>query len=239
MTTIADSAAFTCRVSSSTASSPPVVRPACSHCESGPASSPILVTDHAEPGEEPDQRLGLTRHLGLPDDPPGPIHHAHAALFQRHVDPGIMLHGCPSMMPGADPFGPRTHHHSEGQPPSRSLQRRPITASIQDRDGLALACTGIRRRFPWLKHLFADAAYQSDIATCTAARERLRLEIVRRLRNAEGFHLVPRRWVIERTFAWLGRNRRLAKDFERLIATSTAMAVVAIIQLLMRRLARH
>ena len=144
------------------------------------------------------------------------------------------------MMPGADPFGPRTHHHSEGQPPSRSLQLRPITASsIQDRDGLALICTGIRRRFPWLEHLFADAGYQSDLALHAAARERLRREIVRRPRNAEGFHLLPRRWVIERTFAWLGRNRRLAKDFERLIATSTAMAVLAIIQLLMRRLARH
>ena len=52
-----------------------------------------------------------------------------------------------------------------------------------------------------------------------------------------GFHLLPRRWVIERTFAWLGRNRRLAKDFERLIDTTTAMAVLAIIQLLIRRLA--
>jgi hypothetical protein len=50
---------------------------------------------------------------------PGPVHHAHAALFQRHVDPGIMLHGCPSRMLGADPFGPRSHHHPEGQPPTR------------------------------------------------------------------------------------------------------------------------
>ena len=91
--------------------------------------------------------------------------------------------------------------------------------------------------FPWLRHLFADAGYQGDVAWCAAARERLQLEIVKRPRDAEGFHLLPRRWVIERTFAWLGRNRRLAKDFERLIDTTTAMTVVAIIQLLMRRLA--
>jgi transposase len=110
-------------------------------------------------------------------------------------------------------------------------------ANVQDRDGLALVCAHIRRRFPWLRHLFADAGYQGDIAMCAAARERLQLEIVKRPRDAAGFHLLPRRWVIERTFAWLGRNRRLAKDFERLIDTSTAMAVVAIIQLLMRRLA--
>ena len=70
-------------------------------------------------------------------------------------------------------------------------------------------------------------ATRATIACCAAAGERLRLEIVKRPRDAEGFHLLPRRWVIERTFAWLGRNRRLAKDFERLIDTSTAMAVVA------------
>ena len=107
-------------------------------------------------------------------------------------------------------------------------------ASIQDRDGLGLVCARIRRRFPWLQHLFADAGYQGEVAVGVAARERLRLEIVKRPRDAEGFHLLPRRWVIERTFAWLGRNRRLAKDFERLIDTTTAMAVLAIIQLLMR-----
>jgi putative transposase len=110
-------------------------------------------------------------------------------------------------------------------------------ANLQDRDGLGLVCARIRRRFPWLQHLFADAGYQGEIAWCAAARERLRLEIVRRPRNAAGFHLLPRRWVIERTFAWLGRNRRLAKDFERLIDTTTAMAVLAIIQMLIRRLA--
>jgi transposase len=57
--------------------------------------------------------------------------------------------------------------------------------------------------------------------------------------SGQGFHLLPRRWVIERTFAWLGRNRRLAKDVETLIETSTAMAAVAIMQLLVRRLARY
>lgn len=109
-------------------------------------------------------------------------------------------------------------------------------ANVQDRDGLGLVCASIRRRFPWLQQLFADAGYQGAIAMCTAAGERLRLEIVKRARDAEGFHLLPRRWVIERTFAWLGRNRRLAKDFERLIETSTAMVVIATIQLLIRRL---
>src|ERR671913_1687939 len=74
----------------------------------------------AELAEEADQRLRLARYLGLANDPAAAVDHAHAAQFQRHVDPGIMLHGCPSMMPGADPFGPRTRHHFEGQPPRQS-----------------------------------------------------------------------------------------------------------------------
>ena len=112
-------------------------------------------------------------------------------------------------------------------------------ADIQDRDGLGLVCTRIRRRFPWLRLLFADAGYQGEVAACAVAGQGLRLEIVKRPVGTEGFHLLPRRWVIERTFAWLGRNRRLAKDFERLIETSTAMAMLAIIQLLVRRLTSH
>jgi transposase len=110
-------------------------------------------------------------------------------------------------------------------------------ANLQDREGLALVCARLRRRFPWLAHLFADGGYQGAVAASAAARERLQLEIVKRPADLCGFEVLPRRWVIERSFAWLGRNRRLAKDFERLIEVSTAMAVVAIIQLLIRRLA--
>lgn len=110
-------------------------------------------------------------------------------------------------------------------------------ANIQDRDGLALVVSKIRRRFPWLGHLFADGGYRGANAACAAAQERLRLEIVKRPPDLCGFAVLPRRWVIERTFAWLGRNRRLAKDVERRPEASTAMAVVAIIQLLIRRLA--
>jgi putative transposase len=95
----------------------------------------------------------------------------------------------------------------------------------------------LRRRFPWLAHLFADGGYQGASAACAAAQERLTLEIVKRPPAAQGFEVLPRRWVIERSFAWLSRNRRLARDFERRIEASTAMVVLAIIQLLIRRLA--
>jgi transposase len=109
-------------------------------------------------------------------------------------------------------------------------------ADLQDRDGLRLVCHRIKPWFPWLACLFADAGYQGDIAAGIAAQAGLRLAIVKRVR-ATGFVLLPKRWVIERSFAWLCRNRRLAKDFERLIEASTAMVVLAIIQLLIRRLA--
>lgn len=110
-------------------------------------------------------------------------------------------------------------------------------ADVQDRDGLALLVRRIRRRLPWLGHLFADGGYRGVAATAAAAHERLRLEVVNRPAGRRGFEVLPRRWVIERSFAWLGRNRRLAKDFERRTEASTAMVVLAIIQLLIRRLA--
>jgi transposase len=112
------------------------------------------------------------------------------------------------------------------------------TANIQDRDGLALVCRRLRRRFPWLRLIFADGGYQGETAAHAAARERLRLQIVKREPGSRGFAVLPRRWVVERTFAWLGRNRRLAKDFEATLASAATMVHLASIQLLTRRLAR-
>src|SRR3712207_1467373 len=84
-----------------------------------------------EPDQESDQRFRLAGHLCLADDPTRGVHHAHAAVFQRHVDPSIMVHGCASMMLGADPLGPRsTPSLSEGQPPRQATaDGRLITAS--------------------------------------------------------------------------------------------------------------
>ena len=112
------------------------------------------------------------------------------------------------------------------------------TADIQDRDGLALVCRRLRRRLPWLRLIFADGGYQGETAACAAAREGLRLTIVTREPGTRGFAVLPRRWVVERTFAWLGRNRRLAKDFETTVTSAVTMAYLASVQLLVRRLAR-
>ncbi len=111
-------------------------------------------------------------------------------------------------------------------------------ADIQDRDGAPVLLAAIRSGFPWLRHIFADGGYAG--AKLRGALARLgswTLEIIKRSDAARGFELLPRRWVIERTFAWLGRNRRLAKDFEATIASAETWLYIASVQLIVRRLA--
>ena len=112
-------------------------------------------------------------------------------------------------------------------------------ASIQDRDGAPLLLGDIRRSFPWLRHLFADSAYAGGkLATALAPLGKWTIEIVKRIAGTEGFTLLPRRGVVERTLAWLNRNRRLAKDFEASIASATVWILIASVKLLSRRIAR-
>ena len=111
------------------------------------------------------------------------------------------------------------------------------SAEIQDRDGAPIIVEAIHDLFPWLRHLFADSAYSGDkLAKALTQFGRWTIEIVKR--DAPGFVVLPRRWVVERTLAWLNRNRRLAKDFEASIASAKAWLYIAGIQLLIRRLAR-
>jgi transposase len=113
------------------------------------------------------------------------------------------------------------------------------SAAIQDRDGAAQVLKSIVKRWPWLRHVFADGGYAGPKLKGELKRiGRFALEIVKRTDKAKGFQLLPRRWVVERTFAWLGRCRRLARDFERTIASAEAWIHVASIRLLTRRLAR-
>ena len=112
-------------------------------------------------------------------------------------------------------------------------------ASVQDRDGAAILLASIRRLYPWLRHVFADAAYAGEkLAAALARLGDWTMEIVRRLQAIGGFQLLKRRWVVERTLAWLNRNRRLAKDFEASVESAVAWLLIASIKLLTRRLAR-
>ena len=112
-------------------------------------------------------------------------------------------------------------------------------ADVQDRDGAVPLLTAIRPLFVWLRHVFADSAYAGEKLTAAlASRGRWTIEIIRRSDAATGFVLLPRRWVVERTLAWLNRNRRLAKDFEATIASAEAWIYIASVKLLSRRLTR-
>ena len=114
------------------------------------------------------------------------------------------------------------------------------TADIQDRDGAVDVLKGVRRRFPWLRHVFADGGYAGDkLRKALTSAGDWTIEIIKRSDQTKGFTVLPRRWVVERTFAWLGRCRRLAKDWEATVASSTAWATIASIRMLIRRTARY
>ena len=113
------------------------------------------------------------------------------------------------------------------------------SAGMQDRDGAGLVLDRIRQRFPWLELVWADGGYNArQVDAAVAKVPTLRMEIVKRSDDVKGFVVLPRRWVVERTFSWFGRNRRLAKDFENLAETLAAFVAIASIQIAIRRLAR-
>lgn len=112
-------------------------------------------------------------------------------------------------------------------------------ANIQDRDGAPELLALIRSSFPWLRHLFADGAYAGEkLENALKKLGKWALEIIRRSDQAKGFEVLPRRWVVERTIAWLNRNRRLAKDFEATVESAGAWIMIASVKLLSRRVAR-
>ena len=112
-------------------------------------------------------------------------------------------------------------------------------AGIQDRDGAVPLLASIRSAFPWLRHVFADGGYAGDkLKMALGNLGCWTLAIVKRAADAKGFQVLPRRWVVERTLAWLNRNRRLAKDFEASIASAESWIMMASVKLLSRRLAR-
>jgi transposase len=111
-------------------------------------------------------------------------------------------------------------------------------ANIQDAHGAVPLLRELRSRFPKLRHILADRVYrgrqlQQAVADCGPWT----IEIIQRPTGVKGFQLLPRRWVVERSFAWLGRSRRLTKDFEATIASAAAWLYLAQCRLLSRRLA--
>ena len=111
-------------------------------------------------------------------------------------------------------------------------------ANIQDCHGAVPLLERVRSKFPRLRHVFADRIYRGNqLVNALAPCGPWTIEIVERPQGVKGFQLLPRRWVVERTFAWFGRCRRLSKDFEGSAATEAAWILVAHLRLLTRRLA--
>ena len=118
----------------------------------------------------------------------------------------------------------------------RALKLLVHPADVQDRDGAVPLLKQSRSRHPFVERAFADSAYNSPrVADATS----ITIQIVRKFADQTGFVVHPRRWVVERTFAWINRNRRLAKDFERTIQSATAFLYAAAAWVLIKRIARY
>lgn len=113
-------------------------------------------------------------------------------------------------------------------------------ADIQDRDAISTLLKKARELHPSITKAIADGGYQgSATANAVQADAGIPLEIVKRSDTAKGFKLLPKRWIVERTFGWLGRCRRLGKDFENLTRSHAAFVILAMIRLMLRRLTRR
>jgi transposase len=112
------------------------------------------------------------------------------------------------------------------------------SASIQDRDGVSLVLNRrTRRLFPFIERIYADGGYQGPKAAKAAAKTgKWKIEIVERSAAAVGFEVLPKRWIVERTLAWITRFRRLTRDFERYARTVAAFVRLAMIRIMLRRL---
>jgi transposase len=113
-------------------------------------------------------------------------------------------------------------------------------ADIQDRDGGIVLMAGLFGLFPFLMKLYADGGYQGELFQdgMRKAMAQVQVEIVKRSDQAKGFVVLPKRWIVERTFAWLNRCRRLAKDWENLNQKALAFLRIASIRLMLRRLCK-
>lgn len=118
----------------------------------------------------------------------------------------------------------------------RALIIQAHPADVQDCGGAVPLLKSSRKSSPFAGKVFADSAYEAHRvrdADCIA------VEFIRKIANQAGFQVLPRRWVVERTFAWINRNRRLAKDFEGSLESATTFLYAASVMVLIRRIARY
>lgn len=111
-------------------------------------------------------------------------------------------------------------------------------ADIQDRDGAKLVFRKIRKHFKKLRVIWADGGYAGKLVAWVNRYHRRTLQIIKRTDNLKGFKVVPKRWIVERTFSWLYKYRRLRSDYEEHIDTSEAMVYIAMTHIMVRRLSK-
>ena len=111
-------------------------------------------------------------------------------------------------------------------------------ADMPDREGALRLLLMVRGLLPRLQRIWADGGYRGDFIACIQRLCQWTVEIVLRSDTAVGFQVLPKRWVVERTFAWFFHSRRLTKDYEYQLCTSTGMIYAAMIRLMVRRLAQ-
>ena len=112
-------------------------------------------------------------------------------------------------------------------------------ANLQDRDGAKLVLAGTRCRFPRLRHVWADGIYRGALVGWAKRQAGVDLEIVAPPKGTKTFQVLPRRWVVERSIAWMGRYRRLSKDYEAMTTTSEGMIYAAFGGTMLRMLVRQ
>jgi putative transposase len=110
-------------------------------------------------------------------------------------------------------------------------------ADVQDRDGAKLVLRKLRGLYPRLKLIWADGGYAGKLVEWTKTLGGWVLEIVRRCDDVSGFVVLPKRWIVERTFGWIGRYRRMSKDYEMLTTSSETMIFIVMINVMLHRLA--
>ena len=115
------------------------------------------------------------------------------------------------------------------------LKAKVLTADVQDRDGAKILLTEIKEQMPRLQLIWADGGYRGKLIIWVAAQCLWLLEIVKRNDSLKMFIPLPKRWIVERTFSWLNRNRRLSKDYERKIESSEAWLYLSMSILMLRR----
>ena len=114
-------------------------------------------------------------------------------------------------------------------------------ANVQDRDGARLLLATLRARFGWLRCIWADGGYAGSLVDWVRRlrpSRGTRLEIVKRSTPLHCFKVLPRRWVVDRPFAWLGRSRRLSKDYAHNVSSSESFIYLSMVRLMLRRLVR-